>query len=1159
MSLSFDALLSRLATQKLPKPGARLELEPLAGSADALAVAQLAGRGRMLVVITANPLDAQRLHDEIAWAAPGLRAHLLPDWETLPYDSFSPHQDLISERLSTLYAISRGETDIVLVPATTALYRMAPPGYLAAYTFFLKQGEKLDVEQFKAQMALAGYAHVTQVVSPGEFSVRGGLVDLFPMGSPLPFRIDLFDDEVESIKTFDPDTQRTVYPTKEIRLLPAREFPLDDKGRTRFRSRFRELFEGDPTRAAIYKDVSNGIAPAGIEYYLPLFFDDTATLLDYLPADTPVLLHRDVPGAIAEFWKDTRSRYDLLKGDRTRPVLPPEQLFLTDEAFFVALKNLPRLTIAAEASGEAADALALPPPEVAVERKATDPLHKLKAFIAGFDGRVLLLSDSPGRRETMAEFFAEYDVRPEATADFGAFLDSDARLALGVAPLARGFVLPMAKLAVLTETELYAATGRSRVRRDSRKAATMEGWLRDLSELKIGDPVVHVSHGIGRYLGLLHMNLGEGDTEFLHLEYNGGDKLYVPVSQLHVITRYAGADPEAVDLHRLGSGQWEKAKKKAAMQVRDTAAELLALYAQRAARPGHRFDFKQHDLEAFAEAFGFETTPDQQAAIDAVIADMKSGRPMDRLVCGDVGFGKTEVALRAAFIAVADGKQVVVLCPTTLLAEQHYQTFADRFSDWPIKIAELSRFKSAKEQAEALQLLAEGKVDIIIGTHRLLQKDVIFKRLGLVIIDEEHRFGVRQKESLKQLRSEVDILTLTATPIPRTLGLAMEGLREFSVIATAPQKRLSIKTFVHPSSRGLIREAVLREFKRGGQVYFLHNEVDTIDNMKDDLEELLPEARIVVGHGQLPERELERVMRDFTQQRANLLLCTTIIETGINIPTANTIIINRADRFGLAQLHQLRGRVGRSHHQAYAYLLTQPGAKPSAQAQKRLEAIAMMEDLGSGFYLAMHDLEIRGAGEVLGENQSGEIQQVGFSLYTEMLKRAVKDLQAGREPDLTQPLEVVSEINLHTPALLPTDYCPDVQERLTLYKRLANCELEDDLRALQEELIDRFGEVPPQTAALIETHRLRMLVKDYGVNKLDASEAQITVQFAKDAPIDPVKVIFLIQKDRSTKMAGPEKLVRRASLPNLKDRVKAVKDLLDAVKADAVKATAVKA
>ncbi|ANQ84861.1 transcription-repair coupling factor [Azoarcus olearius] len=1149
MPRSFDSLLPAIARLAFPKPGARLDLPALAGSADALAIAQLAGQGRMIAVITANPIDAQRLQDELAWVAPDLRSHLLPDWETLPYDSFSPHQDLISERLSTLYAVSRGEVDVVLVPAPTALYRLAPPAYLAAYTFFMKQGDRLDVEALRKQMALAGYAHVTQVVSPGEFSVRGGLVDLYPMGSALPYRIDLFDDEVESIKTFDPDSQRTVYPTKEIRLLPAREFPLDDKGRTHFRSRFRESFEGDPTRAAVYKDVSNGIAPAGIEYYLPLFFDETATLFDYLPTHVPVLLHRDVPGAIAEFWRDTRSRYDLLKGDRSRPVMPPEQLFLSEEAFFLALKDRPRIAIGADS--KLADA-ALPLPELAVERKATDPLHKFKAFQAGEwgrdGGRILLLADSPGRRETMAEFLAEYGLKPAASADFAGFLDTDAPLALGVAPLAAGFLLPDAKIAVVTEAELYATTARSRARRESKKAATMEGWLRDLSELKLGDPVVHVSHGIGRYLGLIHMNLGEGDTEFLHLEYNGGDKLYVPVSQLHVITRYAGADPEAVDLHRLGSGQWEKAKKKAAMQVRDTAAELLALYAQRAARPGHRFDFKQHDLEAFAEAFGFETTPDQQAAIDAVVGDMKSGRPMDRLVCGDVGFGKTEVALRAAFIAVADGKQVVVLCPTTLLAEQHYQTFADRFADWPIKIAELSRFKSAKEQAEALKQLGEGKVDIIIGTHRLLQKDVLFKRLGLVIIDEEHRFGVRQKEALKQLRSEVDILTLTATPIPRTLGLAMEGLREFSVIATAPQKRLAIKTFVQRWSKGIVREAVLREFKRGGQVYFLHNEVDTIENVRNELAELLPEARIVVGHGQLPERELERVMRDFTQQRANLLLCTTIIETGINIPTANTIVINRADRFGLAQLHQLRGRVGRSHHQAYAYLLTDAHAKPTAQAQKRLEAISMMEELGSGFYLAMHDLEIRGAGEVLGENQSGEIQQVGFSLYTEMLKRAVKDLQAGKEPDLSQPLEVVSEINLHTPALLPTDYCPDVQERLTLYKRLANCESEDDLRALQEELIDRFGELPPQTVALIETHRLRLLVQSRGVQKLDASEAQISVQFGPNPPIDPAKVIFLIQKDKSTKMAGPDKLIRRANLPDLRQRVKAVRELLDAVK-----------
>ena len=1144
MSLKHLPALPAIDAITLPKSGKKLEMPPLTGSADALALARIAASGRRLLVITASPTDALRLQEEIRWFAPEIEPLLLPDWETLPYDSFSPHQDLVSERLATLHAISTGAPPLILVPAATALSRLAPPAYLAAYTFFLKQGERLDADALRAQMTLAGYDHVTQVVRPGEYSVRGGLIDLFPMGSPLPYRLDLFDDEIESIKTFDPDTQRTVYPVPEIRLLPAREFPTDDKARTRFRQRFREAFEGDPTRAGIYKDVSNGILPPGIEYYLPLFFEETATLFDYLPAEVTVVQHGDIGRATEQFWRDTRSRHEFLAGDRSRPVLPPADIFLPEDAFFVELGHRARLQLVVDPVQAAA---ARPLPEIAVERKATDPLHRLKAMLEAFDGRVLLLAETPGRRETMLEYLAEYGLTPAPVEGLADFVAGKAPLALGVGPLAVGFVLPDAGLAVVTETELYATTARSRSRRDAGRKATAEGWLRDLSELKIGDPVVHASHGVGRYLGLAHMDLGEGDTEFLHLEYSGGDKLYVPVSQLHVITRYAGADPEAVDLHRLGSGQWEKAKRKAAQQVRDTAAELLALYAKRAARPGHRFDFRQHDLEAFADGFGFEETADQQAAIDAVVEDMKAGRPMDRLVCGDVGFGKTEVALRAAFVAVSDGRQVAVLCPTTLLAEQHYQTFADRFADWPVRVAELSRFKSAKEQAQALAELAEGKVDILIGTHRLLQKDVRFQRLGLVVVDEEHRFGVRQKEALKTLRSEVDILTLTATPIPRTLGLALEGMRDFSVIATAPSKRLAIKTFVQRHSRGIVREAVLREFKRGGQVYFLHNEVDTIDNMRNTLAELLPEARIVVGHGQLPERELERVMRDFTTQRANLLLCSTIIETGIDIPTANTIIINRADKFGLAQLHQLRGRVGRSHHQAYAYLLTDAHAKPTAKAQKRLEAITMMEDLGAGFFLAMHDLEIRGAGEVLGEHQSGEIQQIGFTLYSEMLKRAVKDLQAGKEPDLSQPLEVVSEINLHTPALLPNDYCSDVGERLTLYKRLANCESEDELRDLQEELIDRFGAMPPQTQALIESHRLRLLLQPYEIQKLDASEAQITVQFGANPPIDPVKVIELIQKDRNTRMAGPDRLIRKVQAPALKQRVQAVRELMRAV------------
>jgi transcription-repair coupling factor (superfamily II helicase) len=715
---------------------------------------------------------------------------------------------------------------------------------------------------------------------------------------------------------------------------------------------------------------------------------------------------------------------------------------------------------------------------------------------------------------------------------------------LGTAPLSGGFLLADAKLALITENELYAATARPRGKRTDTRRANLDGWLRDLSELRIGDPVVHESHGIGRYRGLAHMDYGDGETEFLHLEYAEGATLYVPVSQLHVIARYSGADPEAVELHRLGSGQWEKAKKKAAEQVRDTAAELLHLYAQRAARQGHCFNFKQHDLEAFADGFGFEETPDQQAAINAVVEDMKSGKPMDRLVCGDVGFGKTEVALRAAFVAVADGKQVAVLCPTTLLAEQHYQTFADRFADWPVKVAELSRFRSAKEQAEAIGLLGEGRIDILIGTHRLLQKDVQFSRLGLVIVDEEHRFGVRQKEALKSLRAEVDVLTLTATPIPRTLGLSLEGLRDFSVIATAPQKRLAIKTFVSKWSNGLIREACLREFKRGGQVYFLHNEVETIENARERLEKLLPEARIVVGHGQLPERELERVMREFTQQKHNVLLCSTIIETGIDNPHANTIIIARADKFGLAQLHQLRGRVGRSHHQAYAYLLTHEDAKPTAQAQRRLEAIQAMEELGSGFFLSMHDLEIRGAGEVLGESQSGEMQEIGFALYANMLNAAVRALRDGKQiPDLTQPLSVTSEIDLRSPALLPDAYCPDVHERLTLYKRLANCENEDELRLLQEELIDRFGDLPPQAQALIEVHRLRLLAKPLGIAKLDAGPNAIQLQFVPNPPIDPADIILLIQSDRNFKLAGPDKLIWKKATPNLKERTTAIREM----------------
>ncbi|MBK8743935.1 MAG: transcription-repair coupling factor [Propionivibrio sp.] len=1163
------------------RPGERTPLPPYAGSADALHIAQLAamaGQRTLLAVLTASAGDAQRLLEEIPWFAPGLRVRVLPDWETLPYDSFSPHHDLVSERLATLYGVMRSECDVLLVPASTAVYRLMPPAYLAAYTFFLKKGERLDAGQFRAQLTLAGYTHVAQVVAPGEYSVRGGLVDLFPMGSALPYRLDLFDDEIENIKTFDIDTQRTLYPVQEIRLLPAREFPLDDKGRTRFRQRFREIFEGDPARSGIYKDVSNGVASAGIEYWLPLFFEETATLFDYLPGDTLICLHNDVPEAIRSFWRDAQSRYAMLSGERSRPLLPPADLFLSEESFFIAARPHARLVLCAGTDGPTA-----PLPPIAVARRADDPLSALKAFVAGFPGRVLLLAESAGRRETLAALFAEYGLRPDACADLGTFLTGDSRLALGVAPLHDGFLLslplsgeetlftPLTRgaggvecrltpLAFITEAELYAGSPSRRSRQAAQRKATLDNWLRDLTELKVGDPVVHEQHGIARYRGLVHLDLGEGDMEFLELHYADEAKLYVPVSQLHVISRYSSADPDAAPLHTLGTPQWEKAKRRAALQARDTAAELMALYALRAAREGHAFEFSAHDYDAFADGFGFEETPDQAAAINAVIDDMKSGRPMDRLVCGDVGFGKTEVALRAAFCAVAGGKQVAVLCPTTLLCEQHFQTFSDRFAQlgqsWPVRIAELSRFRTGKESAQALKELAEGGLDIVIGTHKLLQKDVKFARLGLVVIDEEHRFGVRQKEALKALRAEVDVLTLTATPIPRSLGMSLEGLRDFSVIATAPQKRLAIKTFVSNYSEGIIREALLREFKRGGQVYFLHNEVDTIENMREKLGKLLPEARIVVGHGQMNERELERVMRDFTQQRANLLLCTTIIETGIDNPHANTIIISRAEKFGLAQLHQLRGRVGRSHHQAYAYLLTQAGFDESGgklagltkQARQRLEAIQMMDELGAGFYLAMHDLEIRGAGEVLGESQSGEMQEIGFNLFTEMLKRAVAALKQGQEPDLSQPLGIATEINLHIPALLPSEYAPDVNERLTLYKRLANSEALDGIAALHEELVDRFGELPPQAQSLLDSHRLRLLCKPLGIVKLDATAEQITVQFdpeiARYSTIEPTRIIELIQNDRNYRLAGQDKLTLKRQCPTLADRVSAVKDLL---------------
>ncbi|SAI73724.1 transcription-repair coupling factor [Bordetella ansorpii] len=1146
-SAAHQGLPATAATLLALKPGARYAQPRPPGSADGWLLADLARQaGRPLVVFTADPLEAQRLAEEIPLYAPQLRVRQLPDWETLPYDAFSPHQDLISQRLHTLHALMQREVDVLTVPVTTALYRVAPPAFLAAYTFSFRQKDTLDEAALRAQLTLANYTHVTQVTAPGEFCLRGGLIDLFPMGSVLPYRLDLFDNEIESIRSFDVDTQRSLYPVRDVQLLPGREFPMDEESRNRFRARFREVFEGDPSRAMPYRDIGNGIAFAGVEYYLPLFFDQTATLFDYLAPGTITVTLGDIDDAVTRFGQDTASRYSFLKSDRERPVLPPEALFLDKEGLFGHFRDFPRLVLGGERSHPDFAAA----PDVSISRRADDPVMRLRALLARADLRVLLCADSAGRRETLAQMLAEHGIAPAVQTDsVQAFLDADARFGLAVAPLSAGFLIPGAGLAFLTENDLYPGhTASRRGRRAQERTSNVEAMVRDLAELRAGDPVVHAQHGIGRYHGLVNMDMGEGEMEFLHLEYANGSTLYVPVSQLHVIARYSGADPEAAPLHQLGSGQWDKARRKAARQVRDTAAELLALYAQRAAREGFSFKLPLGDYEAFAEGFGFEETPDQSAAIQAVIMDMTSGRPMDRLVCGDVGFGKTEVALRAAFLAIANGKQVALLCPTTLLAEQHAQTFADRFADWPVRVVELSRFRSAKEVATAIEGINDGRVDIVIGTHKILSKDVQFKRLGLVIIDEEHRFGVRQKEALKSLRAEVDVLTLTATPIPRTLGMSLEGIRDFSVIATAPQKRLAIKTFVRREDGSTIREALLRELKRGGQAYFLHNEVETIHNRRARLEELVPEARVGVAHGQMPERELEQVMKGFYQQRFNVLLCTTIIETGIDVPSANTIVIHRADRFGLAQLHQLRGRVGRSHHQAYAYLLTPGEDAITANAKKRLEAIQAMEELGSGFYLAMHDLEIRGTGEILGDSQSGNIQEVGFSMYNEMLNEAVRALKNGEEPDLDAPFNLACEVNLHAPALLPNDYCADVHGRLAIYKRLSHAQDEDDLIQIQEELIDRFGKLPEAAQTLLATHRLRLAAQPLGIVKIDVSESQALMQFGPKTTVEPVRMVELVQKHKHIRFSGQDRLRAEIKAVQVKERVDAVRGILRALR-----------
>lgn len=1151
-------------TYPIPKPREKSRWFNLSQGSLPLALARYLPHKRLKVVLTQDAEQALRLQTAWRFFRPHDTAVFLPDWETLPYERFSPHQDLVSERLSALWQIKSGAADVLFVPVATAMQKLPPVPFLTGRTFWLKTGQTLDIGRLKSDLVDAGYNHVSHVVAAGEFAVRGGIVDLFPMGSEMPYRIDLFDDEIDSIKTFDTETQRTISPVSEIRLLPAHEFPTDSEAQKIFRSRFREEVDGNPNDAAVYKAVSNGHFGAGVEYYLPLFFEnELETLFDYIGEDALFVSLGDVHAEANRFWSDVKSRYAMAQGDKTYPPLLPQHLYLSADVFAGRLKNYGQ--VLPDVSGKEHTL-----PDLAVNRQSDEPLQALKDFQTAFEGRILLCAESLGRRETMLGFLQQNGLKAKPVSDWQGFLSAHEPLMITVAPLAYGFklgglqspsqqqaapaserenwgeskaVAAQSTIAVITESDLYQYVARSRAHNRRKKhAAVSDGLLRDLAEINIGDPVVHEEHGIGRYMGLVTMDLGGETNEMMLLEYAGEAQLYVPVSQLHLISRYSGQAHENVALHKLGSGAWNKAKRKAAEKARDTAAELLNLYARRAAQSGHKFEINESDYQAFADGFGYEETEDQAAAIAAVIKDLTQAKPMDRLVCGDVGFGKTEVALRAAFVAVMGGKQVAVLAPTTLLVEQHAQNFADRFADFPVKVAGLSRFNNSKATKAALEGMADGTVDIVIGTHKLVQDDIKFKNLGLVIIDEEHRFGVRQKEQLKRLRANVDILTMTATPIPRTLSMALEGLRDFSLITTAPSRRLAVKTFVKPFSEGSVREAVLRELKRGGQVFFLHNEVDTIENMRERLETLLPEARIGVAHGQLRERELEQVMRDFLQQRFNVLLCSTIIETGIDIPNANTIIINRADKFGLAQLHQLRGRVGRSHHQAYAYLLTPEYI--TKDAEKRLDAIAAADELGAGFTLAMQDLEIRGAGEILGEGQSGEMMQVGFTLYTEMLKQAVRDLKKGRQPDLDAPLGITTEIKLHSPALLPESYCPDIHERLVLYKRLAVCETVQQINAIHEELVDRFGLPEQAVKTLIESHHLRLMAKELGIDAIDAAGEAVTVTFGKHHCIDPTEIILLIQTDKKYRPAGADKLRFAAEMENIEVRINTVKTVL---------------
>ncbi len=1143
-----------LTTPPANKPGDRRRWGGLTGGTAALAIANAAREfDGLLLAVTATTSAAALLETELQFFLGSGAENVipilhLPDWETLPYDLFSPHQDIVSERLQTLCRLPSTRRGILVAPATTLMKRLPPPSYVAGNTFVFRKGDRVNLDALRRTLEQAGYRAADTVYEHGEFAVRGALIDVFPMGAKQPIRLDLFDDEIESLRTFDPDTQRTIEKMAAIELLPAREFPLDKTAIRRFQDAWHLGFDSDPRRCTLYQDVSQGSAPGGIEYYLPLFFEHTATLFDYLPAAALVFADGDIHQAAEEFWREATDRYREYGVDPTRPLLPPPALFLTAGELFEAINALPRTDLLTAALPQKAgnhNFVTAPLPDIAADAKSRTPLAQLENLLAHAGGPVLFCAESAGRREAMLDLLRPLGIAPTPVSGWDEFAASNAPWLIAVHPLERGFVLPDSQRILITETELFGQRVFQR-RRRSREREVADQAVKNLTELRPGAPVVHIDHGVGRYLGLQSLAVDGEPQEFLALEYAEGAKLYVPVANLFLISRYSGGDPDAAPLHRLGAETWQKAKEKAAREIRDTAAELLDIHARRAARVGFAYPDPGADYAAFSADFPFEETPDQEDAIAAVRKDLLSSGPMDRLVCGDVGFGKTEVAMRAAFVAVSAGRQVAVLVPTTLLAQQHTQNFRDRFANWPVVIEVISRFRSAREQEAVLQRVATGEVDILIGTHRLIAGDIKYRDLGLVIVDEEHRFGVRQKEKLKALRAEVDILTLTATPIPRTLNMALGGLRDLSIIATPPARRLSVKTFVHQSDPRLIREAVLREILRGGQVYFLHNEVKTIAKIARELAELVPEARVDIAHGQMPEKDLERVMSEFYHRRFNLLVCSTIIETGIDVPSANTIIIERADKLGLAQLHQLRGRVGRSHHQAYAYLLRPHPNQMTDDAHKRLEAIQAADHLGSGFTLATHDLEIRGAGELLGDDQSGHIAAIGFSLYMELLERAVDSLRRGGTAEIDLSARPGAEVNLHIPALIPEAYVPDVHTRLMLYKRLAGAADAAALRELQVEMIDRFGLLPDEVRNLCRVTALRQRATGLGIVKIEAGVEGGLFEFSQSTTVDPLALVHLVQRQPDRyRLRGATALRFTARAPTADERVQAVEDLLE--------------